>query len=286
VENLDALRLKLPKSHKVSNMSVAPVLKNEFAAENQLGHSDPKLKELTDKYAQELPSRLEQLAHLILKAEAGSTEAIQSMITEAHKLRGTARLFGFPAIAEAMTNMENLLIKDRVQALECRDSGTWDGVKIALASAKIAVCDPESSADLPIETTNYKEPHKEPQRVESVLLVDDDPSIRCIAEISLANVGNWQVSVADSGKKALEVLLSEKPDVILLDVMMPEMDGPTLFRLIKETTECKSTPVIFITAKVQKHEVEQYLKLGAAGVIPKPFDPMQLPTQILNILNG
>jgi two-component system, OmpR family, response regulator len=122
--------------------------------------------------------------------------------------------------------------------------------------------------------------------IETVLLVDDDPSIRCIAEISLAQVGKWQVSLADSGKTALEVLRSEKPDLILLDVMMPGMDGPTLFGLIKDNTVLSHTPVIFITAKVQKHEVDHYHQLGAAGVISKPFDPMKLPSQIRAIMDN
>jgi two-component system, OmpR family, response regulator len=125
-----------------------------------------------------------------------------------------------------------------------------------------------------------------PMNIETVLLVDDDPSIRCIAEISLAEVGKWQVSLADSGKTALEVLLTEKPDLILLDVMMPGMDGPTLFGLIKNNAKCSHTPVIFMTAKVQKHELDHYHQLGAAGVISKPFDPMTLPSQIRTILDN
>jgi two-component system, OmpR family, response regulator len=123
-------------------------------------------------------------------------------------------------------------------------------------------------------------------KIETVLLVDDDPSIRCIAGISLAEVGKWQVSLADSGKTALQVLLTENPDLILLDVMMPGMDGPTLFGLIKSNAKCSNTPVIFMTAKVQKHELDHYHQLGAAGVISKPFDPMTLPSQIRTILDN
>jgi CheY-like chemotaxis protein len=121
--------------------------------------------------------------------------------------------------------------------------------------------------------------------IKKVLLVDDDPAIRCIAEISLADVGGWEVSLAASGKAALDVLLTEKPDFILLDVMMPGMDGPTLFGLIKERAPLRHIPVIFMTAKMQKNEVEHYRQLGAAGVISKPFDPMELPAQIQIILD-
>ena len=117
--------------------------------------------------------------------------------------------------------------------------------------------------------------------IEKVLLVDDDPSIRVVAEICLSRVGNWQVTVAESGKQALEMAAREVPDLILLDVMMPGMDGPTTLQLLRKIY---TGPVIFITAKTQKQEVERFINLGAAGVISKPFDPMALPSQIEAIL--
>ncbi|HEY9680887.1 MAG TPA: response regulator [Oculatellaceae cyanobacterium] len=119
--------------------------------------------------------------------------------------------------------------------------------------------------------------------ITNVLLVDDDPAIRMVAEICLAKVGNWNVSLADCGPKGLEIALREKPDLILLDVMMPGMDGPTMLGLLRQQLD---TPVIFVTAKVQPSEVDRYLKLGAVGVIAKPFDPMELPTIICNIIKG
>lgn len=117
-------------------------------------------------------------------------------------------------------------------------------------------------------------------------MVDDDPSILMIAQISLEKVGQWTVQVVDSGRKALELLDFYKPDLILLDVMMPGMDGPTTFKKLQENQELMSTPVIFMTAKVQKNEVESYCNLGAAGVISKPFDPLTLPTEIRAIIAG
>lgn len=115
-------------------------------------------------------------------------------------------------------------------------------------------------------------------------MVDDDPSILLIAEISLKQVGRWNVVTANSGLKALELGPEYKPDVILLDVMMPGMDGPTTFKKLRENLG--DTPVIFMTAKVQSSEVESYCQLGAAGVITKPFDPMTLPAEIQQILGA
>ncbi len=121
-------------------------------------------------------------------------------------------------------------------------------------------------------------------RIEQVLLIDDDPSIRKIAEISLSRVGKWRVFLADSGLQALDVVSREQPDVILLDVMMPGMDGPTTLKYLREKHSLSNTPIIFMTAKVQKHEIDTYCQMGAAGVISKPFDPMLLPAEVERIV--
>ncbi len=121
--------------------------------------------------------------------------------------------------------------------------------------------------------------------IEKVMLVDDDANIRIIAEIALADVGNWQVVLADSGASAIETAQREKPDLILLDVMMPGMDGPTTMVKLQECLD-PMPPVIFLTAKVQSTEVEHYQSLGAAGVIRKPFDPITLPDEIRAVLDG
>lgn len=122
--------------------------------------------------------------------------------------------------------------------------------------------------------------------IQKVLLVDDDPRIRKIAQISLEGVGKWKVSIVASGFEAIEAALKERPDVILLDVMMPEMDGPTTLTKLRECQEIADIPVIFFTAKVQKQELDSYLALGAAGIISKPFDPMKLPGEITEIIQN
>jgi CheY-like chemotaxis protein len=128
-----------------------------------------------------------------------------------------------------------------------------------------------------MDTRKYMEINK-------VLMVDDDQSIRRICQVSLSNVGRWQVILAESGYDGLELARKEKPDVILLDVMMPGMDGPTTLLKLREDEELKHIPVILMTAKVQPQEVEQYTRLGATGVISKPFDPLTLPSEIRKLL--
>jgi CheY-like chemotaxis protein len=121
-------------------------------------------------------------------------------------------------------------------------------------------------------------------KINKVLIIEDEPHIRRIGELSLRGVGKWEVVLAASGSEGLEQAASEQPDVILLDVMMPGMDGPTTLAELRAQLNTSNIPVIFITAKVEKHEVERYLALGAAGVISKPFDPLKLPREIEQIL--
>jgi CheY-like chemotaxis protein len=120
--------------------------------------------------------------------------------------------------------------------------------------------------------------------VRKILLVDDEADIRLVAEISLSNLGGWQVIQAASGPEAVALAAREKPDLILLDVMMPGMDGPATLEKLREVEDDRATPVIFMTAKVQKAEIDRLLGLGVRGLIPKPFDPMTLPDEIRRIL--
>lgn len=116
--------------------------------------------------------------------------------------------------------------------------------------------------------------------IETALLVDDDPDIRWIGELALSSVGGWKTFVAPSGVEALVQAEKNTPDVILLDVMMPRMDGPATLEALRANEATALIPVIFCTAKAQRHEVEHLRSLGAVGVIAKPFDPMTLAQQV------
>jgi CheY-like chemotaxis protein len=120
--------------------------------------------------------------------------------------------------------------------------------------------------------------------IRKVLLVDDEDDIRTIGQLSLSRVGGWQTVLASSGAEAVSKAATEGPDLILLDVMMPGMDGPTTLGKLRAQEATAKTPVIFMTAKIQKQEVARYLELGAVGVIGKPFDPMTLPAEIKRLL--
>jgi two-component system alkaline phosphatase synthesis response regulator PhoP len=117
-----------------------------------------------------------------------------------------------------------------------------------------------------------------------ILVVDDEDDIRAIATLSLESVGGWEVRAASSGREALAAAQEERFDAILLDVMMPELDGPSTFAALREAGAVEDVPVIFLTAKVQPADQRMLEETGAAGIIPKPFDPMQLPDQIGRIV--
>ena len=120
--------------------------------------------------------------------------------------------------------------------------------------------------------------------IRKVLLVDDDPDIRIIGGMSLRNVGKWQVVVAEDGAAAVEAVERERPDLVLLDVVMPGLDGPATLRRIRELPAGATLTVLFLTAKSQETERARLLALGAQGVLAKPFSPMLLPKQICLIL--
>jgi len=116
-----------------------------------------------------------------------------------------------------------------------------------------------------------------------ILLVEDDPDIQMVATLALETIGSFKVDVCSSGIEALETTQDITPDLILLDVMMPNMDGPQTLEALQARPETAQIPVIFMTAKVQTHEVKSYQALGAIEVIAKPFDPMTLADSIREI---
>ncbi|MBC7597757.1 MAG: response regulator [Polaromonas sp.] len=116
-----------------------------------------------------------------------------------------------------------------------------------------------------------------------ILYVEDEPDIRAIAQMALEAVGGFTVIACASGSDALATAPGANADLLLLDVMMPGMDGPSTLKALRELPATANTPVIFMTAKVQAAEVAQYRELGAIDVIHKPFDPMELATQINRI---
>ncbi len=120
----------------------------------------------------------------------------------------------------------------------------------------------------------------------SILYVEDDIDIQTVAQIALEIVGGLTLTTCSSGAGALaQVKAGLLPDLLLLDVMMPSMDGPTTLSELRKLPGTASTPVIFMTAKVQAAELDFYASLGAIGVIAKPFDPMELSAQVKALWN-
>lgn len=116
-----------------------------------------------------------------------------------------------------------------------------------------------------------------------ILMVEDEPDIQTVAKLALEAVGGFTVRTCSSGPEALDVAPSFRPDLVLLDVMMPGLDGPGTLDALRRTPDGAALPVLFMTAKVQPQEVAHLKALGALGVIAKPFDPMTLASTIREI---
>jgi CheY-like chemotaxis protein len=120
--------------------------------------------------------------------------------------------------------------------------------------------------------------------VPRILIIDDEADIREVTALSLETIAGWQVILAPSGAQGIRRASLEQPDAILLDVMMPDIDGPTTYQILKQNGNTAHIPVILLTAKVQGQDRRKLDELGAAAILSKPFDPLTLADQISEIL--
>lgn len=118
-----------------------------------------------------------------------------------------------------------------------------------------------------------------------ILIIDDEEDIRAVASLSLETVAGWEVAVAGSGAQGIARAESFQPEAILLDVMMPGMDGPATLCALRSNPRTASIPVLMLTAKAQSSEHKRMLELGAKAILDKPFDPLTLAAQIASILD-
>ena len=117
-----------------------------------------------------------------------------------------------------------------------------------------------------------------------ILVIDDATDIREVAQISLEVVGGWEVLTASSGQEGVAKAIAEQPDAILLDVMMPDQDGPMTFKQLQANTATQHIPVILLTAKALASDRQMFAELGVVSIIAKPFEPMYLAGQVAQIL--
>ena len=121
--------------------------------------------------------------------------------------------------------------------------------------------------------------------MKKILLIDDEEDIREVAALTLETMGDFQVFAAANGVRGVEIAAAVQPDVVLLDVMMPDVDGPATLALLRKTKATREIPVIFMTAKVQASDRRRLSEFGVCGIISKPFDPMTLAGEVSDILN-
>jgi CheY-like chemotaxis protein len=118
-----------------------------------------------------------------------------------------------------------------------------------------------------------------------ILIVDDEDDIREVAQVSLELVGQYEVLTASNGRDGVRSARDDRPDAILLDVMMPDMDGPATLAELLADPLTRDIPVVFLTAKTQSSERSRLSQLGAAGILTKPFDPLKLASEVATTLH-
>jgi two-component system, OmpR family, alkaline phosphatase synthesis response regulator PhoP len=118
-----------------------------------------------------------------------------------------------------------------------------------------------------------------------ILIIDDEETIQTVVQFGIEMRADWEVLAASSGLQGIQAAQIEQPDVILLDMMMPEMDGIATFKQLQADPKTQQIPVIFLTAKAHAGEKRQLHELGVSGIIPKPFNSLELPDQIAKILH-
>jgi CheY-like chemotaxis protein len=128
------------------------------------------------------------------------------------------------------------------------------------------------------------EPRGQETKQMHVLVIDDEDDIREVVTLSLQAIGGWRVSTASGGGEGITLARAVRPDAILLDVMMADIDGPATLALLQADPHTRDIPVIFLTAKAQSADRSRFARLSVAGTITKPFDPMTLTDQVTAIL--
>lgn len=121
------------------------------------------------------------------------------------------------------------------------------------------------------------------QPLNRICYVEDDADIQRIVRMSLERIGKMTIEIVGDPTRAVETIIAFKPDLVMLDWMMPVMDGPAVLKKMREHAETKDLPVVFITAKASQHELDELRAMGAAGTISKPFSPKDLPDQLRSI---
>lgn len=140
-----------------------------------------------------------------------------------------------------------------------------------------------STSSLKRSLDNDVEPDRVTRKLNRILYVEDETDIRTVAKMALESLGGFTVESCCSGEEAIQNAANFAPDLVLLDVIMPGMDGPATLEALRRLSEFEHTPVIFMTAKTQAHDVERLIGLGALDVISKPFNPMSLASQVEGI---
>lgn len=216
---------------------------------------------------------LNQSGILIHACEEETEEAKAVLAKLAHRLAGSGEVFGHPGISAAGRELEEAIDRPREQTGEIRQKA-----RAVVAQIDDALREADGSA----EAEEVSMPIEEDRSIR-ITYVEDEPDIREIGRISLEDLGGFTVDTCADGYEALSRGAEFQPDLIILDVMMPGIDGIETYGKLREIPSLQQTPIVFMTARVQDEEVAKYRALGCAEVIYKPFDPVSLHAQVAEV---
>lgn len=239
----------------------------------------PAIEAIWQRSRPEIARRIATLEAAVAALHAGALaeELRARAASDAHKLAGSLAMFGFATGSERAREVE--------QALGSRDGGAGcDGA--SLAASVVALREEFDVRSRPAGGADDLPAGAPPPPVveREILVIDDSALIRGIVQLGLAGERGWRVRVAASGAEGLELATHEQPDVILLDVEMPGLDGPATLARLRGHESARQIPVLFLTGHGTAQDRAALAALGAAGVIAKPFDPATLASEIRRLL--
>lgn len=234
------------------------------------------LREGRARFVASFPRQIDRIEQLLDDTAAPAREELRRLV---HRIAGFAGTVGLPAVGARAAALEPLLADPAIDVVRARDVvGT-----VREAFARDLASHPHPGSQASGSPAGLRD--TEGRMDLHILMAEDDPDIQLVAGMALRKAG-FTVTIVSTGLELLGQIRDVKPDVVLLDWMMPELDGPDTLARLREDEATRDLPVIFMTAKSQGFEVERGLKLGAAGYIIKPFDALTLGTQVKAILGS
>lgn len=236
-----------------------------------------------DYYIEHLTGLIEVLESARKESVEEQTDAAASVKRISHNLKGSGSTYGFPDISNAAAMLEESAMDMFAERLDHLIGVLKDTTAVAKAVMTLQFGQ-DNTCSLPESEMALLRSERPSKLQKTILLVDDDPDMLLIASLSLEKYGDFRVMNATGGKDAMAIARRERPDAMIIDFMMPDIDGQKLVEMLDADELTKGMPVIFLTAKSKESDKQHLSSLGVKGVITKPFDPEEFSGEVHRLL--